>query len=514
MEPLKRCNIDIQVRKSSDGKEGVFTSGSVISGTVIITARRATAVAAISVSLVGITTIALDSMGDFHSSRHQFLTLKMPPLDHHLPRSRILPAGTAREIPFDFTVPHRLSISACIHSKHQPLRWDAIERHTLPPPSSGDWDSQDKIPGRTGIAYLIRAEVVRKLHPDSQDTLTERAERPVRVLPAFLEDPRPFDLDLSAASPSPCLDDAALAGSVTNTDGSCSRSAAKVRGSLMLGFRRKALGSITASVKQQPRPVRLTSDGGGALGSCVQVQFEFLPFGPQVPPPKIRVKSCKMISTTAYTWIASTPTPEGSRHEHRTYTHHAAHPVTYLAPDCAGWTRLDLRQGNKGGDSASCLGPSVCSGPANSITEDGFRFRLHHPRRSAAAAAMYKTLLKIPFTLLKKGPGFHVPTFDSCLISRAYTLQLTFTAGATKPSISLTVPIQVRVQPNNEPDATEPAPPSFSSVMASDQEQRGHGNETENENAGPNAVLLHYVSMAEMQCSSLLPPEYDSGIAV
>lgn len=468
MEPLKRCYIDIRVTKSqsldgsdnndSDNGETVFTSGSVISGSVIITARHTSIVAAVSISFAGVTTIALDSMGDFHSSKHQFLALKMPPLDHHLPANRILVAGSVVEMPFNFTVPHRLSVSACIHSKHNDNHHlDAMERHTRPPPSSGNWGSLDKVPGGTRIAYVIRAEVVRWLGPGSRDNVVERAERPVRVLPALPEDPP-------------------LHGKDDDDVYRCSTKG--VRESRRLSWKKKApVGSITASVKQ-PRAVRLTGDGGGALGSCAQVNFEFVPFRAGVMPPKIRIKTCKMVSTTVYTWTDADSQDEGSKHH--TYTHHAAHPIMYVPQEHIDWTGLELQRGEDDESSST-----------NSISEDGC---------SHETATAFTASLTIPFTLLKKGPGFHVPTFHSCLISRAYALQLSFAVGAAKSNISLEVPVQICVEAtNNSPGAAEP--PSFSSIVVEADDERCENAE----------VLLHSMAMDEMQLlSGVLPPEYDA----
>lgn len=494
MEPLKRCNIAIRINKSlrldgsdneADNGEPVFTSGSVIRGSVIIAAKHTTIVAAVGVSFAGVTTIALDSMGDFHSSKHQFLALKMPPLDleHHLPANRILLAGTTVEMPFDFTVPHRLSVSACIHNKQHdhPLH---VERHTRPPPSSGNWGSLDKVPGGTRISYVIRAEVVRRLGPGSHDTIVERAERPVRVLPALPEDPP-------------------LHGK--NDDGDVYRCSNKrVPGSRFSLTRKAAVGSITASMKQ-PRAVRLTGDGGGALGSCAQVHFEFLPSRAGVMPPKIRVKSCKMVSTTVYTWTGSEP-----QNEHHTYTHHASHSILYLPQEHIDWTSLALQRG-EAGDGMTSYGwhDSLHSNPnpnpisSRDITQDGSQSPHKAAIVAATAACSYTTSLSIPFTLLKKGLGFLVPTFHSCLISRAYALQLSFAVGAAKSNISLEVPVQISVEPiSSDPDTA--GPPSFSSVMADVDD--------DDELCGNAAVPFRSTAMDEMQfCSGVLPPEYDAG---
>lgn len=526
MASPKRCNIDIEVEKSpgsnGNGEEDVFTSGSVIRGLVTITATRTTVVAAVDVSLTGVTIIALDSIGDFRSSRHQFLALKMPPLDRYLPPNGVLAAGANISIPFDFTVPHRLSISACIHSDHS--RWsspdadtierDTIERHTRPPPSSGSWGSQDKIPGRTRISYDISAEVA--LVPESSDsivsdTIFERAKRPVSVLPSLPEDP---PLHPSAWGHGAAVGHREDVGQhdVEKAD-ACVCSTKKVHGSrFRLGLKR-SVGTVTAIAKQ-PRAVRLTSDGDGALGSCAHVRFEFLPSRAGAAPPEIRVKSGKMLSKTKYTWTDSKLQPRSEQSAHRTYAHHSVHPIMCLSPENAEWASLDLEQAR--GQSMGRRRSSASSGPTQRSTSSTIRddddddddgSSVH----DAAAAGVYTTTLAIPFALLKKGPGFHVPTFHSCLISRAYTLQLTFAVGAAKSNISLVVPLQVSVQGSNNPGVAEPGPPSFSSVVAEDDddaEQPGN----ENGNANENPTRLRSVSIDEMQhYSGVLPPQYDSG---
>lgn len=340
------------------------------------------------------------------------------------------------------------------------------------------------------------------LAPEASDTIVERAERPVSVLPALPEDP---PLDLSAWGHRDGVSQYNV-----GKDGVCLCSTRKVHGSrFSFGFKR-CVGTITARVKQ-PRAVRLTSDGDGALGSCAHVRFEFLSFKAGAAPPKISVKSGKMLSTTAYTWTDSKLQPRNEQSAHRTYTNHSVHPIMYVAPENVQWINLGLEQVR--GETLACCPSSASSGPTHMSTSITIHDHGDDSSLQGAAAAAtadtYTTTLEIPFTLLKKGPGFHVPTFHSCLISCAYALQLTFAIGAAKSTLSLAVPLQVSVQVNNEPDVAEPGPPSFCSVVVEDDDRNeqpgnGYGNE--------NTIRVHTMSREEMQlCSGVLPPEYDSG---
>lgn len=84
METPKLPGIEITAKQSL--AEEVFTSGSVIRGIVLITPSHNTAVAAVEIFFTGVTRIRLDSMDDFKSTKHKFLTLKMPPLQQPLPK--------------------------------------------------------------------------------------------------------------------------------------------------------------------------------------------------------------------------------------------------------------------------------------------------------------------------------------------------------------------------------------------------------------------------------------------
>ena len=380
-----RCAVRLHI--DNDFTARVYTSGSTISGHVIIQAASPLSFANFDILFTGAASTALDIEERHELALWHFLLIKMPIPDGILPRNKVLEKGRTYTIPFHFVVPRRLAIGSCNHKcgdKH------VLEQHTRPPPSMAACGA--------AITYSIKARLTLSYLAGYDGIPTIEARHGVRILPATLEDP-PLDV-------LPC--DKEYRTSATRR---VKTSFFPLRG-----------GTLTAAAFQ-PRAVMLSQDGQRTSVSFARVILEFRPFL-DATPVKINSLSAKIVvvtilSTLGLNYIPGlTDRPAGEHTSTRTTT-------SKLFRSRAGnmlWTQ------NECDWEAHTLG--------NATNADAL---------PVAARRVYRTVLDVPFTLPLEREQLPVPTFHSCLVSRVYKLQLRLFVGPMNTVVPLELPLQVGV---------------------------------------------------------------------
>lgn len=460
MTPKKRCRVEIDLAHHRNRK--VYPSGSIINGATVISANYDATIIALDIYFRGVATVALSSQYEFRTANHQFLLLKMPAVEKYLPVTKLLKAQVKHAIPFNFTVPYRLSINAC---KHKYSHMDVIEKHARLPPTLGSLAGDYNYPCTMRIRYSVEATLT---WWDGTGTVQDRAFQAVIVLPELPEDP-PLELSL-----------------VENRNESTKTK--DIRENIF----KSPVGSLTASMRQ-PHAITLSADGCEAVGSRAQVDFEFFPVRPEVLPPRVRVKSGKIQSTTFYAMTPFSDLPQSSEtlrgHSGDTFSHRYTYNIVLLFPEAFNWMPgligkpQNLNSQNK--TTTTSPMPDLTRGTAKHSTQQG------------GQPAKYTSSLHILFTLRSKKNTVLLPTFHSCFMSRIYALQLKFSVGASNSTIELAVPLQICVKTSYDPSGGQL--PSFESVMAED-EQPGHRS----------LCTASGIEMRDGRAWSALPPEYEA----
>ncbi len=193
----------------------------------------------------------------------------LPQAVHAHPGLDLSGAARARERPhlrhpFNFVVPHHLTIGACNHDVSSDLVHD---QHVRLPPTMGSWERDDLSPQMARVEYAVKARVFRE--PDTaagQPVKVMEASRSIRVLPASPEDP-PL--------------------AVGKHDRNYALNTAKTLRKNLISSR---LGRLTATAAQ-PDAVWLRPDGLAISATTAHVQLLFEPASPDVPPPNVTARS-------------------------------------------------------------------------------------------------------------------------------------------------------------------------------------------------------------------------------
>lgn len=407
-KPCGTMTIELGEKSNSDN---VYTSGSNIKGTATLTVSHDFTVKSLALSFLGTTSVALGSLHDYASTKHEFLRLKMPSLDQYLPDTRVLRSGQAYTIPFHFVIPHQLNLRPCNHPHGANMA--VFQAHTLLPPTVGCWNKTDKTPDMIRIKYLIEATVTGKPSTDNHTTSTSTSTSPV-IRSAKLV------LVLPASQRSLPL----TPGFIEWGDSSCANQ--KVRPSRL----KPAVGSFSCQLRS-PRDVILSTGGDCVLGSKAYVDMEFTPLSKDVAPPAVHVEAVRIMSTVFY---STTPIKTIPSYDHDdTFTDIATIATFHLPPAETPWT------------------PSVDAGISSPSSQ----------RLKASALDLpvkYTATLVVPFVLLKRAKTFLLPTFHSCFISKTYILQLKLLLKGSNRRIMLAVPLQLSVEGVSKPDNEQPPP--------------------------------------------------------
>ncbi|KAF7539035.1 hypothetical protein G7054_g2450 [Neopestalotiopsis clavispora] len=441
-----KSNMTIQIDNHFANR--IYSSSSSISGHAKIQVARDTPFNQVQILFLGTTKTRMDGVRAPHSTSHTFLKLEMPISDSSYPSSRIYRAGQIYDIPFHFVVPSQLTINACNHKVDSPA---VQETHLSLPPSMGPWSGQDDMsPEMARVDYSIVARVLAEEDRHGKRAKILEASQAVRVLPAHAEHP-PL-----AIGPK----DAVYKMSKSKT----------LRKSLLSG----KTGRVTVSAKQ-PGAVMLGPDGTSASKTQAHVDLVFDPASAQSLPPKVTGVSTKVTAMTYYCNGAINSFPNmgdwtrvygsDSRGSYPTTTSIS----TTQIDDCTWQQTLkgEMRRGSTySADTASTNGSDILSDTdrSNHGGEPSSR-RGSKDSTKYASPVYHTTSLKIPVELPTHKKMF-IPSFHSCIASRAYVLWITvsLSCSGNNYNIMVGVPLQVGVE-STDAVLESLEPPSFETAV-------------------------------------------------
>ncbi|GAB0137325.1 hypothetical protein EsDP_00005596 [Epichloe bromicola] len=464
----KISNIKITINGHFNSK--VYTSGSTISGHAVVRTQKDAKFDDFDIIFSGIAATRLDYVQQYPANSFRpFMKLRMPIDRSALPDNNVFVGGKTYNIPFNFVVPHQLTIGACNHHCSSPAVKDY---HLRLPPTVGFWEADDSAPEMAQIEYSIKARAYRKVtEADQAQQKTLEGYHIVKVLPSLPED-APLDITFR---------DERYTMSKTKT----------IRKNL---FSAKA-GKLTVSASQ-PSAIMLSADGHKASSSVARIDLEFAPSSADCAPPKINSVSGKI---TSYTFFGAAPTdllPNlGSR---AIYTPNPS--LSYTATTSLfnynnnkATDKLEWQMRNVSGRRDS--GYSSLGITDEDQSENDFSVAAKKPGKTCPIRQ--NAVIQIPFDIPLSNKKIFLPTFHSCLISRTYTLHLNLSVGPTNTTMSLAIPLQIGVETIHEPHGDDL--PSFESVMAENQHP--------DDNGVPDRHFLEYPEMT--QHTNHMLPGYD-----
>ena len=380
------------------------------------------------------------------TGKHTFLKLLQPVDSDQLPDCNLMQAGVTYTIPFTFNLPDRLLPYICAHKvENEEVR----KEHTQPPPSLGDPSTSgdghmlmdDFAPAMARIAYGIRARATTRLANGKITDIAERVER-IRIVPQKDEAP-PKEIDGAAEQ--------------------VLRKEKPVKKGI---FKIGKVGRISAETVQ-PRSLRL-------------------------PHPQKRIADSETVTTMATINLRFDPNTQDDqppqldniRTKIRIFTFFGAAPYK-LIPEvyrCDNWSNLhglypesvDLSSRNLSTVAWTKHTPGSLS--ATSSNDEDFCRRRRPSTFSTSSSAsvpeptqlwnpdypFYTACVLVPVSLpnpyTSKSPKIFVPSFNSCIISRSYTLELALSYKApgtnvSSPHITLKSPIQISAEGGAPPVA-------------------------------------------------------------
>lgn len=451
---------DIQIHLKNHFKTKTYTSSSVVAGDVTITTQRDVRFDTIEIILLGSARTKTDGYSAPHESTYTFLKLIMPIAESVYPVPRVLESSRTLSVPFHFVLPSFLTLGACTHkveSEH------VKGQHLCLPPSMGswargNWEKDDLSPQMADIEYTIRARVWKQPELQARPTKIMESVKSIQVLPTF-----PEDAPLS----------------ITKNDRLyCMSKTKSIRKNLLSA----KLGKLTASA-EQPRAIMLRPDGQVSTGTSAQIDLKFEPACAGTPPPKITAVSSKI---TAHTYFSAGPissppnmgdfTKAGVSDRRGVYSTSVNLPAA--APlEKPTWIAQQARRDS--GYFTDTAPENTASEGEDAEDEERQRQRERRQRRKSSTIAnlvrpskqqnqhqsppraspvFHTTTTHVPVSRLPTSKKFFVPTFHSCIASRVYTLhvslQVTAGTGGGNTTLSLDLPLQIGVEPEQRGSAT------------------------------------------------------------
>jgi hypothetical protein len=348
---------------------------------------------------------------------HTLLKLRQTVDDAAYPTPRVLRSGHSYRFPFTFVVPDRLLPQVCKHAKGGGA--GVGRAHTLLPPSLGDPMVagngrsllDDMCSEMCRVGYQVRVGVSKRSSAAGKGPKSlASVGKKVRIIPAVEEEP---PLDVS--------DHRGMYWDRKEKD---------VRRGLM----RARFGRITAEASQ-PKPIQLlprACQSDESVGTVATVHLRFDPVGDEEPP-RLSTLSSKLRVSTLYTSQPMDGPPSQAIRSgqlgREVYVDSV--PLSSRCVASASWTKHTAATRRRSIESAAS-----CQSSASSSVGAGGTF--------------YTSSIVVPVAL-PRNKAF-VPTFDSCIMSRFYALDLglsyrTPSTNIMTPSISLRIPIQLTCRP-------------------------------------------------------------------
>ncbi|KAK2738964.1 arrestin domain-containing protein [Colletotrichum kahawae] len=363
----------------------VYTCGSVISGTVLLTPRRSIPFSHIKISFIGKTNISFEDAYISKDISQRLLTMDFPISASSYPESQPFQVGQTYNIPFFFIIPHQLTDSICVHGTNSHV---VRNNHLRLPSTLAGWEKDDLAPRFTKIEYHVWARIShqRGTEVGGDSKILSSSEHRINVLTTYPEDPplsiRRFDTHYTPSQ------------------------SKLVRRKFFSG----SLGRITATAAQ-PHTMRLDPYGRSTDACSYQVTLIFEPSSPTATPPlDVSLSSVKLLTRT---WYSSQPAQD--------------------LPDTSS-TRKPLSISTKVTRLSFQFGAWRSTVTSPTPLED----------RQSGTIETYIALLQVGFRLPTSTHIFP-PTFHSCLISRTYALETNIEAGGC--NIRLVLPIQIAMEP-------------------------------------------------------------------
>ncbi|KZF18805.1 hypothetical protein L228DRAFT_271705 [Xylona heveae TC161] len=413
-----------------DKPQQTYTSHSNISGMVSFTPARTTPFDSVEISLEGTSRTQVPTATKLAIGTHQFLHLLMPVSESAYPINHVAESGKTYRFNFTFAVPQKLLPTAC---RHRIANSNCLhDDHTQAPPSmpySSD-KQHDMSPMTVKIEYAIRAKLLHRSSGTGKVEIISQAFRPLHIIPDSADQP-PLTFDL------------------INNDYILQKSKT-LRKSLFKG----KLGTITAT-SAQPASFRFNplSPAASSLSTSAPIHVRFDPIDSHDPPPKLgsinsRIRVSTFFSAEPYDSVPSHASMIQTQRPNCSVYETSMHLSTYETSSIK-WEKQSERNvapplGSSilGRDSGYCTPSESVLASANSAAELA-------PSTSCDAGSQndpyYTATIMVPVSLPKT--KIWLPSFNSCLLSRVYTLDIALSVqngtGVPASIIGLRVPVQV-----------------------------------------------------------------------
>lgn len=389
----------------------VYTSGSLINGKAIIIPGQDVFLNRIDIVFTGIAATRTDFAQTKPSfSSLPFLKVYMPLQGRLSSGKTTIKAGQPYTVPFHFVVPYQLPIGSCDHD----CKSDVVRKsHLNLPPTIGPWDVDDEAADIVQIEYAIKARVI-VTQSMGEPVHHLRSHHLLKILPGLTVD---------------------RALTITARDERYTLSKTKtIRKSLFS----KRSGQFTAT-STEPRAVMLSADGRRASTSGASISLEYAVDSLETPPPNLSSVAIKLVSTTFFSSLPANRLPNlGPR------TTNDGNPSLSL---CRSRTL-----------SCTTIGGKLWENITMKSFHDSFQRRNSQAdlggtdtSLGAGSVIRHSARLYIPFEVIDNRNDFILPSFQSCLISRTYTLRIILTVGRTNTTVTLTVPLQIGVESTTQP---------------------------------------------------------------
>ncbi|KAJ6068425.1 hypothetical protein N7499_010312 [Penicillium canescens] len=404
-----RTSIKIELCEHHAGKRDFYTTGDSIDGYVWITIDHLLGPGMVEVAFRGQSRIVEDwVLLPVSTYRQQnFLELHQPIENDAFNPDRVLKDGFEYKFPFKFIVPNELPIHACRH-KEEHCKID--RSHLLLPPTLGRDDEKrpvrlkDSSFDKIRITYSVQAKLLRQHTEENQpNEPLESALMPVRIIPALQEMPPAYTLDHLQICPQ------------------------SLRPSKIASWQ-AAKGTFRVCTLE-PNPISLLAssyeESKGPV-TTVTMEMEFQPTHDE-PPPAISRISRKLLAHTT--------------------THAVPFRTSLSGPICKSKQKTETHIVRLGDLKMSSV-RWVEQPPANNVGRDTKEWvtrtgdRVKDSQQKRLYTATIDVLICLPNTKT------FVPTFDSCLISRSYAVEIFLYYSLSRKSIgsspiSLRVPLQI-----------------------------------------------------------------------
>lgn len=393
-----------------------------LQGDLVVTSDHDVTFDELHISLIGKTATHNYVQPDPTCATVEFIKLCMPCDYGAFANGNVFNAGQAYAIPFHFVIPRQVPVDSC---RHDSISLSLQERHVQLPPTMGHCPGNDQSPEAAQISYSIKG-VALKHSTSSGDPITLfTAEQTVRVLSSG---PEEAPLDCSTCE---------TMYKLTTTK------------RFWKGLLMDTGGKLTATA-WQPKMVMLSADGRTAASGSIHLGLAFAPTSARLLPVKVHSVSGKLISQTFYNVVPIDHSPAletDGRYGIRPYCHTVSHRLFHAPMGELQWATNFPGNELKQHVSTSCSFTGQ-QGQWQGQQEHQTRRRslpwtwkpLEEPK------VQYTTELDIPFAIPHGTKNFFLPSFDTCSISRTYSLKMTLRVGPAHGKLTLLLPIQIGVE--------------------------------------------------------------------